>query len=132
MTFKGILDDVSTWAGRHGLPVFFGDEYTRNVLANQITGDFVFVDIPGGIQTYSDLAPEPFGVSVLIQVLGTSHYLRSDADEIEVLDRTFTVITDIAKKAGCNYVSGAANVVKRQNIYDSPKSGWEITINISE
>lgn len=85
MTFKGILDDVSTWAGRHGLPVFFGDEYTRNVLANQITGDFVFVDVPGGIQTYSDLAPEPLGVSVLIQVLGTSHYLRDDTAEIEVL-----------------------------------------------
>lgn len=132
MTFKGILDDVSTWAGRHGLPVFFGDEYTRNALANQITGDFVFVDVPGGIQTYSDLAPEPFGVSVLIQVLGTSFYLRSDAEEIEVLDRTFIAITDIAKQAGCNYISGAANVVKRQNIYDSPKSGWEITINISE
>lgn len=132
MTFKGILDDVSTWAGRHGLPVFFGDEYTRNVLANQITSYFVFVDVPGGIQTYSALAPEPFGVSVLIQVLGTSFYLRDDAAEIEVLDRTFTAITDIAKQAGCKYVSGAANVVKRQNIYDSPKSGWEITINISE
>ena len=132
MTFKEILDDVSTWAGRHGLPMFFGDEYTRNVLANRITGDFVFVDIPGGIQTYSDLAPEPFGVSVLIQVLGTSFYLRDDAEEIEVLDRTFTAITDIARQAGCNYISRAANVVKRQNIYDSPKSGWEITINISE
>lgn len=110
----------------------FGDEYTRNVLANQITGDFVFVDMPGGVQTYSALALEPFGINVLIQVLGTSHYLRDDTAEIEVLDRTFAVVTDIARQAGCNYVSGAANVVKRQNIYDSPKSGWEITLNISE
>ena len=52
--------------------------------------------------------------------------------EIDVLDRTFTVITDIAKKAVCRYKSEGAAVVKRQNIYDSPKSGWEITLNLSE
>ena len=59
---------------------------------------------------------------MLIQVLGTSHYETDSSSEIDVLDRTFTVITDIAKKAVCLYVSEGAAVVKRQNMYDSPKS----------
>lgn len=132
MTFKGILDQVQTWAARHGLPVFFGDDYTRNALANEITGDFVFVDVPGGVQNFNDYAAEGFIINVLIQVLGTTAYERDRAEEIEVLDRTFTVIVDIAQKMGCNYVAGIGNVTKRQNIYDSPKSGWELAIAISE
>ena len=132
MTFKGILDQVGTWGAQHALPVFFGDEATRNRLANDITGDFIFVDVPGGRQDYNDYAAEEFSITVLIQVLGTSHYERDDMSEIDVLDRTFTVITDIAKKAVCLYESEGAAVVKRQNIYDSPKSGWEITLNLSE
>lgn len=132
MTFKGILDQVGTWGALHGLPVFFGDESTRNRLANEITGDFIFVDVPGGRQDYNDYAAEPFAITVLIQVLGTSFYERDDAAEIDVLDRTFTAITDIANKAVCLYVSSGAAIVKRQNIYDSPKSGWEITLNLSE
>ena len=74
MTFKGILDQVGTWGALHGLPVFFGDESTRNRLANDITGDFIFVDVPGGRQDYNDYAAEAFSISVLIQVLGTSFY----------------------------------------------------------
>ena len=132
MTFKGILDQVGTWGAQHALPVFFGDDATRNRLANDITGDFIFVDIPSGRQDYNDYAAEPFSIAVLIQALGTSHYERDDMAEIDVLDRTFTVITDIAKKAVCLYESEGAAVVKRQNIYDSPKSGWEITLNLSE
>ena len=132
MTFKDILNQVGTWGAQQGLPVFFGDESTRNRLANGITGDFIFVDVPGGRQDYNDYAAEPFSISVLIQVLGTSHYERDDMAEIDVLDRTFTAITYIAKKAVCLYESEGAAVVKHQNIYDSPKSGWEITLNISE
>lgn len=132
MTFKGILDQVGTWGAQHALPVFFGDEATRNRLANDITGDFIFVDVPGGRQDYNDYAAEAFSITVLIQVLGTSHYERDDVSEIDVLDRTFTIITDIAKKAVCLYESEGAAVTKRQNIYDSPKSGWEITLNLSE
>lgn len=132
MTFKGILDQVQTWAARHGLPVFFGDDYTRNFLSSQITGDFVFVDVPGGVQDFNDYTAEEFSVNVLIQVLGTTAYERDRAEEIEVLDRTFTVIVDLAQKMGCNYTAGIGNVTKRQNIYDSPKSGWELVIAISE
>ena len=132
MTFKGILDQVGTWGAQHALPVFFGDEATRNRLANDITGDFILVDVPGGRQDYNDYAAEAFAISVLIQVLGTSFYETDSSSEIDVLDRTFTVITDIAKKAVCLYESEGAAVVKRQNIYDSPKSGWEITLNLSE
>lgn len=117
---------------QHALPVFFGDESTRNRLANDITGDFIFVDVPGGRQDYNDYAAEAFSITVLIQVLGTSHYETDSSAEIDVLDRTFTVITDISKKAVCLYESEGAAVVKRQNIYDSPKSGWEITLNLSE
>lgn len=132
MTFKDILNQVGTWGAQQGLPVFFGDEATRNRLANDITGDFIFVDVPGGRQDYNDYTAEPFSISVLIQVLGTSHYERDDMAEIDVLDRTFTAITYIANRAVCMYVSEGAAVVKRQNIYDSPKSGWEITLNLSE
>ena len=56
MTFKGILDQIGTWGAQHALPVFFGDEATRNRLANDITGDFIFVDVPGGRQDYNDYA----------------------------------------------------------------------------
>lgn len=132
MTFKGILDQIGTWGAQHALPVFFGDEATRNRLANDITGDFILVDVPGGRQDYNDYAAEAFSITVLIQVLGTSYYETDSSSEIDVLDRTFTVITDIAKKAVCLYESEGAAVVKRQNIYDSPKSGWEITLNLSE
>ena len=90
------------------------------------------MDIPGGRQDYNDYAAEAFSVAVLIQVLGTSFYETDSSSEIDVLDRTFAVITDIARKAVCLYVSESAAVTKRQNIYDSPKSGWEITLNLSE
>ena len=63
MTFKGILDQVGTWGAQHALPVFFGDEATRNRLANDITGDFIFVDIPGGRQDYNDYAAETFSIT---------------------------------------------------------------------
>lgn len=131
ITFKGIIDEVAKWGAGHGLPVFFGDEYTRNVLANNITGDFIFVDVPGGVQPYNDLTYEDLNLNILIQVLGTSRYLRDDMAEIDLLDRTFTVITDISRRIGCAYSAANGVVTKRQNIYDSPKSGWELTIAIT-
>lgn len=132
MTFSGIIQEVVKQAARYELLVYIGDEYDRNVQANGLTGDFVFMDIPDGSQTYNDYTTDALQIRVLIQVLGTSFYLRNKTEQLAVLDRTFTVLTDMAKAIGCNLQASAGAIRKHENIYDSPKAGWEITLTLSE
>lgn len=132
MTFSDIVSVVDKWAARAGLPAYFGDEYVRNHQANAITGDFIFWDVPGGSRVYGEVSAEPLGLDVLIQVLGTSHYMKDLAAELDVLERTFNVIESISKEVVCEFGVSLSRIVKRENIYDSQKSGWEITFTLTD
>lgn len=123
---------VDKWAARAGLPAYFGDEYVRNHQANAITGDFIFWDVPSGSRFYGEVSAEPLGLDVMIQVLGTSYYMKDLAAELDVLDRTFNVIQSISKEVVCEFALTTSRIVKRENIYDSQKSGWEITFTITD
>lgn len=132
MTFSDVMTAVDKWAARVGLPAYFGDEYVRNHLANAITGDFIFWDVPGGSRVYGEVSADPLGLDVLIQVLGTSHYMKDLAAELDVLERTFNVIESISKEVVCEFGVSLSRIVKRENIYDSQKSGWEITFTLTD
>lgn len=132
MTFNDIVSAVDKWAARAGLPAFFGDEYVRNHQANAITEDFIFWDVPSGSRTYGEVSAEPLGLDVVIQVLGTSYYMKDLAAELDVLERTFNVIESISKDVVCEFAVTMSRIVKRENIYDSQKSGWEITFTITD
>lgn len=132
MTFNDIVSAVDKWAARNGLPAYFGDEYVRNHQANAIAGDFIFWDVTGGSRSYGEVSADPLGVDVLIQVLGTSYYMKDLAAELDVLERTFNVVESISKDVVCEFTVTVARITKRENIYDSQKSGWEITFTISD
>lgn len=130
MRFDELVNTINARAASLGLPCAFGDSYTRNVLANGITGYFVFFDVPGStIDVVNSIGNT--GFSVTLQVLGTSWYIRDEAKELDVLTQTSLYITDIIRKMGCSSSITGLTVTKVQNIYESPKSGWQATFTIA-
>ena len=129
MTFEEILTFVSNEADLIGLPLVFGDTYVQNEAANGILGDFFTLDIVGGMANTVSYAQEPT-YSVVIRCVGTSFYMRDDAQEIQTLIRTDAFMRRMLASVICKLEITAPRITKIQNEYDTIKSGWQITFDV--
>ena len=129
MTFETILNTVSEQAGIIGLPLVFGDTNVQNVAANNLGVDFFTLDIAGGTVGVTTYASDP-QYTVVIRCMGTSHYLRNDAEEIATLIRTDLGIRSMLQAVVCKLEVTTMRITKLQNEYDSIKSGWQVTFDV--
>ena len=129
MTFEEIINTVSEQADIIGLPLVFGDTNVQNVAANNLGVDFFTLDIAGGTVGVTTYASDP-QYSVIIRCMGTSHYLRNDAEEIATLIRTDLGIRTMLQAIVCKLEVTTMRITKLQNEYDSIKSGWQVTFDV--
>ena len=129
MTFETILNTVSEQADIIGLPLVFGDTNVQNVAANNLSVDFFTLDIAGGTVGITTYASDP-QYTVVIRCMGTSHYLRNDAEEIATLIRTDLGIRTMLQAVVCKLEVTTMRITKLQNEYDSIKSGWQVTFDV--
>ena len=129
MTFEAILNTVSEQADIIGLPLVFGDTNVQNVAANNLGVDFFTLDIAGGTVGVTTYASDP-QYTVVIRCMGTSHYLRNDAEEIATLIRTDLGIRSMLQAVVCKLEVTTMRITKLQNEYDSIKSGWQVTFDV--
>ena len=129
MTFETILNTVSEQADIIGLPLVFGDTNVQNVAANNLGVDFFTLDIAGGTVGVTTYASDP-QYTVVIRCMGTSHYLRNDAEEIATLIRTDLGIRSMLQAVVCKLEVTTMRITKLQNQYDSIKSGWQVTFDV--
>ena len=129
MTFETILNTVSEQADIIGLPLVFGDTNVQNVAANSLGVDFFTLDIAGGTVGITTYASDP-QYTVAIRCMGTSHYLRNDAEEIATLIRTDLGIRTMLQAVVCKLEVTTMRITKLQNEYDSIKSGWQVTFDV--
>ena len=129
MTFETILNTVSGQADIIGLPLVFGDTNVQNVAANNLGVDFFTLDIAGGTVGVTTYASDP-QYTVVIRCMGTSHYLRNDAEEIATLIRTDLGIRSMLQAVVCKLEVTTMRITKLQNEYDSIKSGWQVTFDV--
>ena len=129
MTFETILKTVSEQADIIGLPLVFGDTNVQNVAANNLGVDFFTLDIAGGTVGVTTYASDP-QYTVVIRCMGTSHYLRNDAEEIATLIRTDLGIRSMLQAVVCKLEVTTMRITKLQNEYDSIKSGWQVTFDV--
>ena len=129
MTFETILNTVSEQADIIGLPLVFGDTNVQNVAANNLGVDFFTLDIAGGTVGVTTYASDP-QYTVVIRCMGTSHYLRDDAEEIATLIRTDQGIRSMLQAVVCKLEVTTMRITKLQNEYDSIKSGWQVTFDV--
>ncbi|WAX10866.1 hypothetical protein BV741P1_00018 [Phocaeicola phage BV741P1] len=129
MTFETILNTVSEQADIIGLPLVFGDTNVQNVSANNLGVDFFTLDIAGGTVGVTTYASDP-QYTVVIRCMGTSHYLRNDAEEIATLIRTDLGIRSMLQAVVCKLEVTTMRITKLQNEYDSIKSGWQVTFDV--
>ncbi|WAX06261.1 hypothetical protein BD166P1_00019 [OM05-12 phage BD166P1] len=129
MTFETILNTVSEQADVIGLPLVFGDTNVQNVAANNLGVDFFTLDIAGGTVGITTYASDP-QYTVVIRCMGTSHYLRNDAEEIATLIRTDLGIRTMLQAVVCKLEVTTMRIIKLQNEYDSIKSGWQVTFDV--
>ena len=129
MTFETILNTVSEQADIIGLPLVFGDTNVQNAAANNLGVDFFTLDIAGGTVGITTYASDP-QYTVVIRCMGTSHYLRNDAEEIATLIRTDLGIRSMLQAVVCKLEVTTMRITKLQNEYDSIKSGWQVTFDV--
>lgn len=129
MTFETILNTVSEQADIIGMPLVFGDTNVQNVAANNLGVDFFTLDIAGGTVGITTYASDP-QYTVVIRCMGTSHYLRNDAEEIATLIRTDLGIRSMLQAVVCKLEVTTMRITKLQNEYDSIKSGWQVTFDV--
>jgi hypothetical protein len=129
MTFETILNTVSEQADIIGMPLVFGDTNVQNVAANNLGVDFFTLDIAGGTVGVTTYASDP-QYTVVIRCMGTSHYLRNDAEEIATLIRTDLGIRTMLQAVVCKLEVTTMRITKLQNEYDSIKSGWQVTFDV--
>lgn len=129
MTFETILNTVSEQADIIGLPLVFGDTNVQNVAANNLGIDFFTLDIAGGTVGVTTYASDP-QYTVVIRCMGTSHYLRNDAEEIATLIRTDLGLRSMLQAVVCKLEVTTMRITKLQNEYDSIKSGWQVTFDV--
>ena len=129
MTFETIINTVSEQADIIGLPLVFGDTNVQNVAANNLGVDFFTLDIAGGTVGVTTYASDP-QYTVVIRCMGTSHYLRNDAEEIATLIRTDLGIRSMLQAVVCKLEVTTMRITKLQNEYDSIKSGWQVTFDV--
>ena len=130
MRFSDILTFMDEQAVKLGLPIYFGDTDTVNVLVNGISGMFLTFDVPdGGV---AKLPPATRKYNVTLQCLDKSYYMENNLAELDTLVRTDLALGKLMSTFVCHFDVDGLNFKKVQNIYDSKKSGWQVTFSVTD
>lgn len=130
MIFSDILTFMDEQAVKLGLPIYFGDTDTINVLVNGISGMFLTFDVPDG--GMAELPPATRKYNVVLQCLDKSFYTENNLAELDTLVRTDLALNKLMSTFVCHFDVGGLNFKKVQNIYDSKKSGWQVTFSVTD
>lgn len=130
MRFSDILTFMDEQAVKLGLPIYFGDNSTINVLVNGISGMFLTFDVPDG--GMSKLPPATRKYNVVLQCLDESFYTENNAAELDTLVRTDLALNKLMSTFVCHFDVDGLIFQKVQNIYDSKKSGWQVTFSVTD
>lgn len=130
MRFSDILTFMDEQAVILGLPIYFGDNATINVMVNDISGMFLTFDVPdGGV---AKLPPATRKYNVVLQCLDESFYMENNLAELDTLVRTDLALNKLMSTFVCHFDVDGLNFKKVQNIYDSKKSGWQVTFSVTD
>lgn len=130
ITFESILNTASARATALGLPLVFGDTAVQNVAANDLSTDFFTLDVSGSSFTQLSFF-DGRGYTLVVRCMGQSAYMRDDAFEIETLKRTDLLLSEFMKSFLCEFDVTGLRISKVQNEYDTIKSGWQATFDVS-
>lgn len=130
MRFSDILTFMDEQAVKLGLPIYFGDNATINVMVNDISGMFLTFDVPDG--GMAKLPPATRKYNVVLQCLDESFYMENNLAELDTLVRTDLALNKLMSTFVCHFDVDGLNFKKVQNIYDSKKSGWQVTFSITD
>lgn len=130
MRFSDILTFMDEQAVKLGLPIYFGDNYTVNGMVNDISGMFLTFDVPDG--GMAKLPPATRKYNVTLQCLDKSYYMENNLAELDTLVRTDLALNKLMSTFVCHFDADGLNFKKVQNIYDSKKSGWQVTFSVTD
>ena len=130
MRFSDILTFMDEQAVILGLPIYFGDNSTINVMVNDISGMFLTFDVPDG--GMAKLPPATRKYNVVLQCLDESFYMENNLAELDTLVRTDLALNKLMSTFVCHFDVDGLNFKKVQNIYDSKKSGWQVTFSVTD
>ena len=130
MRFSDILTFMDEQAVKLGLPIYFGDNATINVMVNDISGMFLTFDVPDG--GMAKLPPATRKYNVVLQCLDESFYGEDNLSELDTLVRTDLALNKLMSTFVCHFDVDGLNFKKVQNIYDSKKSGWQVTFSVTD
>ena len=130
MRFNDILTFMDEQAVKLGLPIYFGDNATINVMVNDISGMFLTFDVPDG--GMAKLPPATRKYNVVLQCLDESFYGEDNLSELDTLVRTDLALNKLMSTFVCHFDVDGLNFKKVQNIYDSKKSGWQVTFSVTD
>lgn len=130
MRFSDILTFMDEQAIILGLPIYFGDNDNINVMVNDISGMFLTFDVPDG--GMAKLPPATRKYNVVLQCLDESFYMENNLAELDTLVRTDLALNKLMSTFVCHFDVDVLNFKKVQNIYDSKKSGWQVTFSVTD
>lgn len=130
MRFSDILTFMDEQAVILGLPIYFGDNSNINVMVNDISGMFLTFDVPDG--GMAKLPPATRKYNVVLQCLDESFYMENNLAELDTLVRTDLALNKLMSTFVCHFDVDGLNFKKVQNIYDSKKSGWQVTFSVTD
>ena len=130
MRFSDILTFMDEQAVILGLPIYFGDNANINVMVNDISGMFLTFDVPDG--GMAKLPPATRKYNVVLQCLDESFYGEDNLSELDTLVRTDLALNKLMSTFVCHFDVDGLNFKKVQNIYDSKKSGWQVTFSVTD
>lgn len=130
MRFSDILTFMDEQAVILGLPIYFGDNANINVMVNDISGMFLTFDVPDG--GMAKLPPATRKYNVVLQCLDESFYMENNLAELDTLVRTDLALNKLMSTFVCHFDVDGLNFKKVQNIYDSKKSGWQVTFSVTD
>ena len=129
--FETILNNAEARAATLGCPLVFGDTQVQNVAANSLGVDFFTLDVTGG--SFTDLTNKNTPkYTITVRCMGVSAYMRDDATEIATLIRTDKLLRNFVGSYMCLFETSGLSIRKVQNEYDTIKSGWEATFDITQ
>lgn len=130
MRFSDIVTFMDEQAVKLGLPIYFGDNANINVMVNDISGMFLTFDVPDG--GMAKLPPATRKYNVVLQCLDESFYMENNLAELDTLVRTDLALNKLMSTFVCHFDVDGLNFKKVQNIYDSKKSGWQVTFSVTD
>ena len=78
------------------------------------------------------LPPATRKYNVVLQCLDESFYGEDNLSELDTLVRTDLALNKLMSTFVCHFDVDGLNFKKVQNIYDSKKSGWQVTISVTD